>query len=136
MLENTYMVHSNVIQIVLGDAPHSPEIPLASGGTVIFTSTWCSKRLNFNFKAALLHEVTGIGNSIPKLLLNFGNFSFPLKILDLSQSMQGVGRVAEHACPIPLHASIGRLDQEHAASEERAANCDRPNGSAIRGAFM
>jgi hypothetical protein len=92
--------------------------------------------LNFIFKAALLHEVTGIGNSIPKSLINFGSFPLPLKTLDLSQSMQSVGRVAEHACPIPLHASIKRLDQEHAASEERAAHCDRPNGSAIRGEFM
>jgi hypothetical protein len=50
--------------------------------------------------------------------------------------MDSVGRVAEHACSIPLHVFIKRLDQEHAASEEWAAHCDRPNGSAIRGGFM
>jgi hypothetical protein len=61
-----------------------PEMPLASGGTVIFTSTRYSKRLNFIFKAALLHEVTGIGSSIPKLLINFGSFPFAPKTMDLS----------------------------------------------------
>jgi hypothetical protein len=86
MLENTYMVHSTVIQIVLRDAPHSPEMPHESGSAVIFTSTWCSKRLNFIVKEALLHEFTGIGNSILKSPINFGSFHyfFPFKTLDPS----------------------------------------------------